>query len=45
MWNEVIFIGKQLTLTELLEILDDALCYGFEFKVENHKIYYREIVD
>lgn len=45
MWNEVIFIGKQPTLTELLEILDDALCHRFEFKVENHKIYYREIVD
>ena len=45
MWNEVIFIGKHQTLTEILEILDDALCHGFEFKVENHKIYYREIVD
>lgn len=24
-------------------IIDDASCYGFEFKVEDHNIYYREI--
>ena len=23
-------------------IIDDALCYGFEFKVDNGKIYFRE---
>lgn len=44
MWKEVIFIGVQPKLSELLEILDDALCHGFEFKVENYKIYYREVV-
>lgn len=25
------------------EIIEDALCYGFEFKIENYKLYYREI--
>ena len=30
-------------LTETLKIIDDALCYGFEFKVENHKLYFREV--
>ena len=28
--------------TEVMKIIDDALCYGFEFKVENHKLYFRE---
>lgn len=32
------------TLQEILEIIDDALCYLFEFKVENYSLYYREIV-
>ena len=32
-----------LTVTDAMEIIDDALCYGFEFKVENHHIYWREI--
>ena len=26
-----------------LSIIDDALCHLFNFKVENHKIYYREM--
>ena len=26
-----------------LEIIEDAIIYGFEFKVENGNIYYREI--
>ena len=30
-------------LTEVMKIIDDALCYGFEFKVENHKLYFREV--
>lgn len=30
------------TMYEVLEIIDDALCYHFEFKVENHKLYFRE---
>lgn len=32
-----------ITLEQTLYIIYDALCYGFEFKVENHAIYYREI--
>lgn len=30
-------------LTEVMKIIDDALCYGFEFKVENYKLYFREV--
>lgn len=30
-------------LTEAMKIIDDALCNGFEFKVENHKLYFREV--
>ena len=33
-----------LTLEESLAIIDDALCHGFEFKVEDGKLYYREMV-
>ena len=29
------------TLEEFLKIVDDALCHGFEFKVENGNIYTR----
>ena len=28
---------------ELINYIDDATGNGFEFKVENHSIYYREI--
>ena len=27
----------------MMEIIDDALANGFEFKVENHTLYFREI--
>lgn len=30
------------TLEELLEIIDDALCHGFEFIVSNGKLYFKE---
>lgn len=42
MWYE---FNTNLTenITEVLKIIDDALCYGFEFKVENHKLYFREV--
>lgn len=30
------------TLQETISIIEDALCYHFEFKVENHKLYFRE---
>ena len=42
MWQE--FNTRiSVNLTEVLKIIDDALCYGFEFKVENHKLYFREV--
>lgn len=33
MWEEF-NTGITDSLTEVLKIIDDALCYGFEFKVE-----------
>lgn len=42
MWQEF-SIGLSDNLTEVMKIIDDALCYGFEFKVENHKLYFREV--
>lgn len=44
MWN-AFKPNKSLTLEEALEIIDDGLVHGFEFKVENGCIYYREICD
>lgn len=41
MWEEIIGQPNQ-TIGEILEIIDDALCFGYEFKVENHKILFRE---
>ena len=42
MWQEF-SIGLADNLTETMKIIDDALCFGFEFKVENHKLYFREV--
>lgn len=42
MWQEFI-IGISPSISEVMKIIDDALCYGFEFKVENHKLYFREV--
>lgn len=42
MWYEYIFDRMDI-VSAILSIIDDALCYGFEFKVENHKLYFREI--
>ena len=42
MWTEF-SIGLTDNITEVMKIIDDALCYGFEFKVENHKLYFREV--
>ena len=39
-WIECIFTEN---INYTLSIIFDALCYLFEFKVENHKIYFREI--
>lgn len=40
-WTEC-NIGSE-NLQTYLNIIDDALIYLFEFKVENHKLYYREL--
>lgn len=42
MWEEF-STGLADNLTEVMKIIDDALCYGFEFKVENYKLYFREV--
>lgn len=42
MWEEF-NTGIADNLTEVMKIIDDALCYGFEFKVKNHKLYFREV--
>ena len=42
MWQEF-STGLSDNLTEVMKIIDDALCYGFEFKVENKKLYFREV--
>ena len=42
MWEEF-STGLSDNLSEVMKIIDDALCYGFEFKVENHKLYFREV--
>ena len=44
-WEEVDLcnLGKDLSLNDILVILDDALTHGFIFKVENHKLYMKEI--
>lgn len=34
---------RPYTLEEALEIIEDALSMGFEFKVEHHFLYYREV--
>ena len=39
-WIECIFSEN---IDKTLSIIDDALCHLFEFKVENHKIYFREV--
>ena len=42
MWTEYVF-NNDATIADILEIIDDALTNGFEFKVENHILYFREI--
>lgn len=40
-WTPIVATVANLSIAEVLEIIDDALCHGFEFKVENHTIYCR----
>ena len=42
MWKEF-STGLTTSISEVMKIIDDGLCYGFEFKVENHKLYFREV--
>ena len=42
MWTEYVFNTDE-TINDVMEIIDDALANGFEFKVENHTLYFREI--
>ena len=40
-WNRM----ETYSVDETLKIIDDALCHGFEFKVENGNVYFREIMN
>lgn len=42
MW-ELLDISELKTFDELLQLIEDAKCHGFEFKLENYKIYFREM--
>lgn len=42
MWIDCIY-DNDITIKVMMEIIDDALANGFEFKVENHMLYFREI--
>lgn len=42
MWEEF-NAGIDATISEVINIVDDAMCNGFEFKVENHRLYFREV--
>ena len=41
MWELATYL-MTLPIEEAMEIIDDALCFGFEFKVESGKLYWRE---
>ena len=41
-WEELVLDEPNNTIECFEAIVDDALCYGFEFKVDNGKIYFRE---
>ena len=42
-WNELELEAPNNTIECVEAIMDDAMCYGFEFKADNGKIYYREV--
>lgn len=42
-WIEIRLDVMEKPKLDVLEIIYDALMYGFEFKVENHTIYMREL--
>lgn len=39
-----LFNTDSYTVAGILEVIDDALCHGFEFKIENAQLYFRETV-
>ena len=41
MWIEC--LNYNISLDDAMKIIDDALANGFEFKVENYTLYFREI--
>lgn len=41
MWT--LFKTDSYTVSDILSIIDDALCYLFEFKIENGQLYFREL--
>ena len=44
-WEEISLDPPNNTIECVEAIIDDALCHGFEFKVDNGKIYFRERLD
>lgn len=44
MWERSTYL-ESLPMKEALEIIDDAMCMGFIFKVENKCIYFQEVID
>lgn len=42
-WEELQLDTPNNTYECVMEIIDDATCNGFEFKVDNGKIYFREV--
>lgn len=40
-WTEVDI--DNMTVEDMLEIIEDGTTNGFEFKVENHNLYTREV--
>ena len=41
-WEELVLEEPNNTIECFEAIVDDALCHGFEFKVDNGKVYFRE---
>ena len=42
-WEELTLDPPNNTYECIMEIIDDATCNGFEFKVDTGKIYFREV--
>ena len=44
-WRSCGLVNAHISVDKVLQIIDDGLCHGFEFKVQNGTIYYREIMN